>query len=192
MANWFSLEGPRVKLEPLEREHHAILSEIGTEPEIWRWIPTPRTTPEAMGEYIEEALAWRDAGTAFPFVTREKTTNEIVGSTRYAQIDKTNRRLEIGWTWIVPRWQRSHVNTEAKFLMLQHAFEVMGCRRVELKTDALNEKSRNAILRIGAKEEGTLRSHVLTHTGRWRDTVYFSILSEEWPMVKDRLLERLQ
>jgi RimJ/RimL family protein N-acetyltransferase len=102
-------------------------------------------------------------------------------------IDRTNRRVEIGSTWIAPPWQRTAVNTEAKYLMLRHAFEVWGCTRVELKTDALNQKSRNAILRIGAKEEGTLRRHLVTWTGRVRDTVYFSILDSEWPEVKGRL-----
>jgi RimJ/RimL family protein N-acetyltransferase len=107
-------------------------------------------------------------------------------------IDRANRRVEIGSTWIAPPWQRTAVNTEAKYLMLCHAFEVWGCIRVELKTDALNHKSRNAILRIGAKEEGTLRRHVITHTGRVRDTVYFSILDAEWPEVKAHLLESLR
>lgn len=188
MSNeYFALEGKRVRLEPMGPQHYDDLCAIGLDPEIWRWIAQPRTTPAAMRAYIEEAIAWREAGTAYPFVTREKTTKQIVGSTRYAQIDRTHRRLEIGWTWIIPKWQRSYVNTEAKYLMLEHAFEKMNCRRVELKTDALNTKSRNAILRIGAKEEGTLRSHMLTHTGRWRDTVYFSILDEEWPAVKAML-----
>jgi RimJ/RimL family protein N-acetyltransferase len=103
-------------------------------------------------------------------------------------IDRANRRVEIGSTWIAPPWQRTAVNTEAKYLMLRHAFEVWGCMRVELKTDALNQKSRNAILRTGAKEEGTLRRHTLTWTGRVRDTVYFSILDNEWPEVKERLV----
>jgi RimJ/RimL family protein N-acetyltransferase len=107
-------------------------------------------------------------------------------------IDRTNRRVEIGSTWIAPPWQRTAVNTEAKYLMLRHAFEVWGCIRVELKTDALNEKSRHAILRIGAKEEGTLRRHLITHTGRVRDTVYFSILDGEWPAVKARLIQNLR
>jgi RimJ/RimL family protein N-acetyltransferase len=106
-------------------------------------------------------------------------------------IDRANRRVEIGSTWIAPAWQRTAVNTEAKFLMLRHTFEVWQCLRVELKTDALNHKSRNAILRIGAKEEGTLRKHVVTWTGRIRDSVYFSILDPEWPEVKARLSAKL-
>lgn len=106
-------------------------------------------------------------------------------------IDRVNQRVEIGSTWIAPAWQRTAVNTEAKYLMLRHAFEAWGCMRVELKTDALNQKSRNAILRIGAKEEGTLRRHVLTWSGRVRDTVYFSILDSEWPGVKMNLEAKL-
>jgi len=116
----------------------------------------------------------------------------VIGSTRFGNIDVANKRAEIGWTWINPKWQRTVVNTEAKFLMLSHAFETWKCIRVELKTDALNEKSRNAILRIGAKEEGIFRKHMITSTGRYRDTVYFSVLDTEWPTVKQRLLERLR
>jgi N-acetyltransferase len=115
----------------------------------------------------------------------------VIGSTRFMNIDRVNRRVEIGSTWIAPRWQRTAVNTEAKFLMLRHAFEEWKCVRVELKTDVLNQKSRNAILRIGAKEEGILRKHVITWTGRVRDSVYFSILDTEWPEVKTRLESRV-
>jgi N-acetyltransferase len=118
------------------------------------------------------------------FATVERGSGRVIGSTRYMNIDRINRRVEIGSTWIAPAWQRTAVNTEAKYLMLGQAFEVWKCFRVELKTDALNQKSRNAILRIGAKEEGTLRRHVLTWTGRVRDSVYFSILDSEWPEVK--------
>ena len=121
------------------------------------------------------------------FATVERGSVRVIGSTRYMNIDRVNRRVEIGSTWIAPAWQRTAVNTEAKYLMLRHAFEVWNCFRVELKTDALNLKSRNAILRIGAKEEGTLRRHVITWTGRVRDSVYFSILDSEWPEVKEKL-----
>jgi RimJ/RimL family protein N-acetyltransferase len=124
------------------------------------------------------------------FATVETSSGRVIGSTRFMNIDRANRRVEIGSTWIAPPWQRTAVNTEAKYLMLRHAFEVWGCIRVELKTDALNQKSRNAILRIGAKEEGTLRRHLITHTGRVRDTVYFSILDSEWPGVKARLTRK--
>jgi len=125
------------------------------------------------------------------FASLERGSGQTIGSTRFMNIDRANRRVEIGSTWIAPAWQRTAVNTEAKYLMLRHAFEVWGCMRVELKTDALNQKSRNAILRIGAKEEGTLRRHLVTWTGRVRDTVYFSILDDEWVDVKSGLESRL-
>jgi RimJ/RimL family protein N-acetyltransferase len=121
----------------------------------------------------------------------ERSSGRVIGSTRFMNIDRVNRRVEIGSTWIAPAWQRTAVNTEAKYLMLKHAFEVWGCVRVELKTDALNQQSRDAILRLGAKEEGTLRKHLLTWTGRIRDSVYFSILDTEWPEVKARLDKKL-
>ena len=126
-----------------------------------------------------------------PFVTIECKSGKAIGSTRFMNIDVTNRRVEIGGTWIAKPWQRSAINTEAKYLMLRHAFETFGCIRVELKTDVLNTQSRNAILRIGAKEEGILRHHVITWTGRLRDSIYFSILEEEWPGVKAELERRM-
>jgi RimJ/RimL family protein N-acetyltransferase len=122
-----------------------------------------------------------------PFALIEKSSGRAIGSTRYGNIDRTHYRVEIGWTWVAPAWQRSAVNTEAKYLLLQHAFETLGCIRVELKTDSLNEKSRVAILRIGAREEGTFRNHMITSSGRIRHSVYFSILDSEWPAVKSRL-----
>jgi RimJ/RimL family protein N-acetyltransferase len=144
-----------------------------------------------MRGYVELALDELRRGASMPFVTTLKETGQIIGSTRYMNIDIKNRRVEIGCSWIGKPWQRSAVNTEAKYLMLRHAFDTLGCKRVELKTDALNERSRNAILRIGAKQEGILRRHTLTDTGRMRDTVYFSILDDEWPAVRARLEQRL-
>jgi RimJ/RimL family protein N-acetyltransferase len=140
---------------------------------------------------IQKALAEQERGESIVFATVERNSGQVIGSTRFMNIDRPNRRVEIGSTWIAPAWQRTGVNTEAKYLMLRHAFEVWGCFRVELKTDALNQKSRNAILRIGAKEEGTLRRHVITWTGRVRDSVYFSILDSEWAEVKTKLETRL-
>jgi N-acetyltransferase len=122
-----------------------------------------------------------------PFAQVEKTTGRVIGSTRYANIERAHRRLEIGWTWIARPWQRTAVNTESKYLLLRHAFETLGCVRVELKTDSLNAKSRAAILRIGAREEGTFRNHMITSSGRIRHTVYFSIVDAEWPEVRSRL-----
>lgn len=144
-----------------------------------------------MRQYVETALLEQKNGVSLPFVTIEKSSDTVVGCTRYMNIDRHHRRLEIGSTWVAPAWQRTRVNTEAKYLMLRHAFAELRCHRVELKTDSLNEKSRNAILRIGAKEEGTLRNHMITYSGRLRHTVYFSIIDTEWPEVKTRLEEKL-
>ncbi len=185
------LDGEFVRLEPLKNEHHAALCEAGLREEIWRLSPTQVESPEAMKEYIETALEEQKCGAALPFVTIEKATEKIVGSTRFGNIDVNNRRAEIGWTWINPSWQRTYVNTEAKLLMLVHAFETWKCIRVEFKTDALNEKSRNAILRLGAKQEGIFRQHIVCASGRLRDSVYFSILDNEWHMVKKNLLQKL-
>jgi RimJ/RimL family protein N-acetyltransferase len=187
-----TLEGSYIRLEPLTMDHHAGLSEAGLVEELWRWIPQPVRTPDDMREYIATALRWQEEGSALPFATVERATGKIIGSTRYGNIDRINRRVEIGWTWLGPAWQRTAANTEAKFLMLRHAFESLGCMRVELKTDSLNEKSRNAILRIGAKEEGIFRNHMVTSTGRIRHSVYYSIIDSEWLEVKACLQERLR
>ena len=186
-----TLEGKYVRLEPLSLSHHQALSEIGLDESIWRWSPAPLSTADDMRAYIEEALAWQERGGALPFATIEKSSGIAVGSTRYGNIEMENRRLEIGWTWIAPRWQRTAVNTEAKYLMLSHAFEKLGCMRVEFKTDSLNERSRNAILRLGAKEEGTFRNHMTTSSGRIRHSVFFSIIDSEWPQIKANLEEKL-
>jgi RimJ/RimL family protein N-acetyltransferase len=155
--------------------------------DIFQWIPYRMKTLEDFQQVVEKALAEQERGESVVFATVERSSGRVIGSTRFMNIDRPNRRVEIGSTWIAPAWQRTAVNTEAKYLMLRHAFEAWKCFRVELKTDALNQKSRKAILRIGAKEEGTLRRHVLTWTGRVRDSVYFSILDSEWPEVKAKL-----
>jgi N-acetyltransferase len=160
--------------------------------DIFRWIPYSMKTPEDFEKLIAKALEEQECGESVVFATVDRSSGRTIGSTRFMNIDRANLRVEIGSTWIAPAWQRTSVNTEAKYLMLRHSFEVWGCVRVELKTDALNEKSRNAILRIGAKEEGTLRRHVVTWTGRIRDSVYFSILDSEWPEVKRRLEAMMQ
>ncbi len=185
------LEGARVRLEPLAEAHHAALCAVGLVEDLWRWSPKPLLTPADMTAYIAFALAEQAAGRALPFVTVDRPSGRIVGSTRFGNIDKANRRVEIGWTWLAPELQRTGANTEAKYLMLRHAFETLGCLRVELKTDALNARSRAAIARIGAREEGTLRRHMLTASGRVRDTVYYSVVDEEWPAVKAELERRL-
>jgi N-acetyltransferase len=184
-----TLEGSVVRLEPVRREHAAQFWNVAKDDldDIFRWIPYPMRTREDFDSLVAKASAEQERGESVVFATVEKPSGRVIGSTRFMNIDRGNRRVEIGSTWIAPSWQRTGVNTEAKYLMLRHAFEVWGCIRVELKTDALNEKSRNAIVRIGAKEESTLRRHLITHTGRVRDTVYFSILDSEWPDAKNRL-----
>jgi RimJ/RimL family protein N-acetyltransferase len=188
-----TLEGSVVRLEPVRREHAELLWEIAKDDleDIFRWIPYSMKTPQDFQRLIDRAFEEQERGESVVFATVERASGRVIGSTRFMNIDRINRRVEIGSTWIAPAWQRTAVNTEAKFLMFRHAFEVWGCMRVELKTDALNQKSRNAILRISAKEEGTLRRHLLTWSGRVRDTVYFSILDSEWPEVKTRLEGRL-
>ena len=181
------LEGQHVRLEPLAKEHLAELARVGLDEELWRWIPVPVRTVEELAEYIEAALEEQKRGVSLPFALIEKATGRAIGSTRYGNIDRTHHRVEIGWTWVAREWQRSAVNTEAKYLLLRHAFETLGCIRVELKTDSLNEKSRAAILRIGAKEEGIFRNHMITSSGRLRHSVYFSIVDSEWPAVKARI-----
>lgn len=186
-----TLAGVHVRLEPLAQTHHAALCAIGLDPELWELIPYRVSTAEDMAAYIQSALDAQAAGTAMPFATVHVSSGQVVGSTRYMNIDRANRRLEIGATWIAAPWRRTPVNIEAKYLMLRHAFETLGCIRVELKTDALNQRSRNAIRRIGATEEGTLRQHMITWSGRLRDSIYFSILDSEWPRVKQDLEHKL-
>lgn len=185
------LTGRHVRLEPLGENHLDSLAEVGLDPDLWRLIPIQVKTLDDMRAYISSALQQQKGGISLPFATVEPSIGRAVGSTRYMNIDRANRHVEIGSTWIARAWQRTAVNTEAKYLMLRHAFENLGCLRVELKTDLLNERSRNAILRIGAKQEGIFRKHVICDTGRVRDTVYFSIIDSEWPAVKAALEQKL-
>jgi N-acetyltransferase len=186
-----TLEGEHVRLEPLALDHCARLTEIGCTEEVWRYL-TGRFESEAdIREFIETALKWQAEGTAVPFATIDRASGLAVGSTRFANIVQEHKRAEIGWTWIAPAWQRTVINTEAKYLMLRHAFEVWGCGRVELKTNAYNQQSRRAIARLGAKEEGTLRNHMVNPDGSFRDTVYYSIIDSEWPAVKQALEAKL-
>lgn len=187
-----SLNGEFVLLEPLSEDNIPALCEVGLEPSLWKLSPSKMDGRDAMAAYVQAALSDRQKGFALPFVTVEKKSNKIIGSTRFGNIDVPNRKVEIGWTWIAPAWQRTYVNTEAKLLMLTYAFEVWKCVRVELKTDALNEKSRNAIARIGAKQEGIHRNHMITDSGRFRDSVFFSIIESEWNTVKENLNLMLQ
>ena len=186
-----TLKGQYVRLEPLSRAHLPGLAAVGLDEDLWRWIPTPVRTKEEMAAYIETALEEQERGVSLPFALVDPSTGREMGSTRYGNIERTHHRVEIGWTWVARQWQRTSVNTEAKYLLFQHAFETLGCIRVELKTDSLNERSRTAILRIGAREEGVFRNHMITSTGRIRHTVYFSSVDREWPGVKARLAEML-
>jgi RimJ/RimL family protein N-acetyltransferase len=186
-----TLEGRHVRLVPLTLEHVPALWEAADDPEIWRWTLNRPASEADMRKYVEAALATRAAGGSLPFATTEAATGRVIGSTRYHNWEPPHPRVEIGYTWIARPWQRTPVNTEAKYLMLRHAFETLGLARVELRTDAQNARSRAAIARIGGVEEGILRRHMLTDSGRIRDTVYFSILDDEWPQVKLRLEEKL-
>jgi N-acetyltransferase len=185
-----TLEGKYVRLAPLALEtHFEDLCVVGLDADLWLWTVQQIRTPEDLRRYLETALEEQRRGVSLPFATVEKASGKAVGSTRFGSISVENRRVEIGWTWIGRAWQRTVVNTEAKFLMLRHAFEIWQAVRVELKTDALNSRSRAAILRLGATEEGTFRKHMLTDAGRFRDTVYFSILNDEW---ENKFKETLQ
>ena len=186
-----TLAGKYVRLMPMSMDYLDALWEVGADIDLWKWTPYQIKTRDEMRTYIKTALNWQEIGTALPFVTIEQDADQVVGSTRFGNIDAPNHRVEIGWTWISKAWWGTPINTEAKYLMLRHAFEVWHCIRVELKTDALNERSRAAILRIGAREEGIFRHHMITESGRLRDSVYYSIIDDEWPEVKVRLQEML-
>jgi RimJ/RimL family protein N-acetyltransferase len=185
------LAGKFVKLDPLESRDIDELCQIGLAKEIWRWYPFEMKSRRDMESYVEDALRNRKLKTELPFVIIDRSLDNIVGSTRFMNIDTGNKRAEIGSTWLNPKWQRTYINTETKLLMLTHAFEIWKCIRVELKTDALNQQSRRAILRIGASEEGVLRQHMITKSGRFRDTVYYSIINSEWPEIKAGLKKKL-
>jgi len=178
------LEGRLVRLEPLSLDHVPGLAEVGLDPAIWRWTIARPSTIDDLRSWAETAIANRDAGTEFPFATIDRSTGRPIGSSRYMSIVLEHRRVEIGWTWVAPPWQRSGVNREAKLLMLGHAFDTLGCRRVEFKTDSLNEPSRTALLGIGAKFEGIFRNHMVMPEGRMRHSAFYSVIDEEWPAVR--------
>src|SRR5262249_28296725 len=157
---------------PLQREHVDALLPLALDDELWRWTVTSIRSRDDLIAYVEDGLELWSKGEALPFATTLKSTGQLVGCTRFGNVDLANRKAEIGWPWIARPWQRTVVNTEAKLLMLTYAFERLGCHRIELKTDALNTRSRNAILRLGAKEEGVMRKHIITTGGRVRDSVY--------------------
>lgn len=181
-----TLAGRLVRLEPLEDRHLAALEAAAADPALWTFVPRPADTPDGFAAWLAVARAMEAADTALVFATC-LPDGTVVGSTRFGNASPADGRVEIGWTFVARAHQRTGINREAKRLMLAHAFETLGLERVELKTDARNAKSRAAIAALGAVEEGTLRRHTRTHTGFVRDTVYFSILKDEWPAVRDRL-----
>lgn len=181
------LSGDHVVLEPMGREHVAALAEACRDGELWTLWYTSVPRPEAVGAYVDVALALREEGKAMPFVVREHASGAIVGSTRYMNIEAAHRRLEIGTTWYARRVQRTGVNTECKLLLLRHAFEVLGCIAVEFRTSWFNHASQRAIERLGAKRDGVLRNHMILPDGTLRDTVVYSIVAGEWPAVQRHL-----
>ena len=185
------LSGKRVELLPLRAEHAPQLLQAAEDGELWNMKVTVIPGPSTVEQYIATALAGRDAGTVMPFAIVHRETGRIVGSTRFWKIDRQHRKLEIGHTWLSQSMQRSGLNTEMKFLLLRHAFEEMNCVRVQFTTDELNEKSRAAILRIGARQEGIVRHERIMPDGRKRNSVRFSIIDDEWPQVKAMLLEKM-
>ncbi len=188
-----TLTGARVRMEPLSLERHwdGLLA-IGLEPTLWRWTINDVRDASDLRRYLDTAVRELAEGRALPFATIDAASGRVAGCTRFGNLEPLHRRVEIGWTWVGREFQRSHVNTEAKYLMLRHAFETLGCVRVEFRANALNEPSRRAMERFGARHEGTLRRHMIRETGEWRDTVYYSILVDEWPAVKQRLEEFMQ
>lgn len=190
MKKWLNpiiIEGNLVKLIPLERKHRNDLLAAAADGKLWELWYTSVPSESTIDRYIETVLEQQKAGIALPFVILDKTTNTIVGSTRYLNGDSQNRRVEIGATWYAKRVQRSGINTECKYLLLTHAFEQLKTIAVEFKTHFFNFPSRNAILRLGAKQEGIIRNHRIDANGKYRDTVIFSILESEWPTVKHSL-----
>jgi RimJ/RimL family protein N-acetyltransferase len=187
-----TLEGRIVRLEPLRPDHVHGLAEVGLDPAIWRWTIARPQSEADLRDWAEAAIRNREAGTEFPFATIETSTGRPIGSSRYMNIVLEHRRLEIGWTWLAPAWQRSGANREAKLLMLTHAFETLGCRRVEFKTDSNNEPSRTALLGIGATFEGIFRKHMVMPGDGVRHSAWYSVIDDEWPAVKARLEESLR
>ena len=185
------LVGTHATLEPLAREHEQALARAAADGELWHLWYTSVAAPDKMGDYISTALDMRERLGAMPFVVRENTRGDIVGCTRYFNVDAANRRLEIGHTWYAKRVQRTALNTECKLLLLTHAFERLRCIAVEFRTHWFNHASREAIARLGAKQDGVLRNHQMSPDGSYRDTVVFSIIESEWPAVKQHLAFQL-
>ena len=186
-----TLVGSHVCLEPLGWSHLPGLVGAGADPATWTWMHAPLTDEASMRAWVEDALGARDAGTEVPFATVDAATGRVLGSTRFMSIAPAHRRLEIGWTWLDRAAQGGGANSEAKLLMLEHAFERLGAMRVEFKTDARNVRSRAALAGIGATFEGVFRRHQLMAGGRVRDSAWYAVTDEDWPAVRDRLRARL-
>ena len=186
-----TLEGSIVRLEPLSLDHVPALAEVALDPAIWRWTIARPTSEAELRAWAETTIAARAAGTELPFATIDRVSGRPIGSSRYMNIALDHRRIEIGWTWVGTAFQRTGANREAKLLMLGHAFDTLGCRRVEFKTDALNERARAALAALPSRFEGTFRKHMLMYGGRWRDSAWYAITDEEWPETKRRLRDRL-
>jgi N-acetyltransferase len=182
-----TLRGDHVTLEPLAREHALDLQRAAADGELWQLWYTSVPAPGATEAYVDAALRMREQLGAMPFAVRDSAAGEIVGCTRYFNVDAANRRLEIGHTWYARRVQRTAINTECKLLLLTHAFEKLRCIAVEFRTHWFNRASREAIARLGAKQDGVLRNHQIAADGSYRDTVVFSIIESEWPAVKRHL-----
>ena len=181
------MENKRVLLRPLQPSDAEALLEVALEPSLWEVGATCIRSREELERYMQAAFQERDQGVSIPYLVFDKEAGRVAGSTRYCSIMQQHKRTEIGYTWIHPDFQRTGLNRAMKFAMLQYAFEVWGLNRVELKTDERNEKSRKAMLGIGCTQEGILRHHMITWTGHLRNSVYFSILKEEWPGIKERI-----
>ena len=194
MTDWeaVKLEGELVRLEPMTAAHEDGLWEASRDPETWRWLSVFQPeTREQMHDYVESALALKAAGTEMPFTTIRQEDDRVLGSTRYLALRPENRSLEIGWTWLTPEAWGTGANVEAKLLMLGDAFERLGCLRVELKTDARNERSRGAMAALPAQFEGVHRKQMLVRDGLRRDSAWYSVIDDEWPAVRANLLRRL-
>lgn len=186
-----TLEGDSVRLEPLNQTHKDGLADAIADGELWNLFVTLVPHPNDINEFIHKAIATYENHDGLTFATIDRNSDQVVGSTRFMKANLPYKRVEIGYTFIAKSFQRTRINTEAKLLMLTHAFESLKLNRVEFLTDFLNMRSRNAILRLGAKEEGVLRNHMIMPNGRVRDSVIFSIIENEWPGVKQNLLHKL-